>query len=728
MFARLALRRPRAVAAALLLITLLIAALGLPPRIDGDLLNLIPPDDPSAIALQALRDAPGGDGIAIVAFPEGTDLAAAAAALEATPSVRRAFHAPEPDLARRLAALQLDPQAVSDLTVRIQGAMAVPSPLLQARLLSGELLPKPASIYPPGIVVVIPAGPSTDALFCEALLADLEAAAPNATGIDGSHIAVARTGREATADLLSTSGVSLLLVVGILGVMLRSVRAVIALLPPLLLAVVVSLSLVQLINGALNTYTSMGTAILFGLGIDFGIHLMARYRELRGAGDTPEEAVIAAWAEVGPPCVTAALTSAAGFAALMLADFRGISQLGGALALGVMVCLGFMFLLLPILLVRLDPGPVPMPTAEASGGARGMAGLLVLGLLLTALAGTLWPKLTVEYDTSALRNEGFAWAELSEPQRALREQAFPPVVVPVTSPQARAEEHDRLTALVEQGALPHVRGVLSVETLLPADQPERLAALSKLAALHEDPRAATLPAPVREALADLHATDLSVLSEEELPEALRILLGVGSPRVMLLLQGNMRDLRASHELKQELDGVVTGAASEFLTHAILYNLITEDLRRFSLAALAAVLLLVALDLRRVRLVIVAVVGLLGGIVWAGGGMAAADIRINIANIVALPILLGLGVDVVIHLLHRLEATGDVGVALRTSGYAALTSTLTTLAAFIALVAADNRGIRSTGEVISLGMTMVFLATILLVPAGWAVLRRAPRTG
>ncbi len=728
MFARLALRRPRAVAAALLLITLLIAALGLPPRIDGDLLNLIPPDDPSAIALQALRDAPGGDGIAIVAFPEGTDLAAAAAALEATPSVRRAFHAPEPDLARRLAALQLDPQAVSDLTVRIQGAMAVPSPLLQARLLSGELLPKPASIYPPGIVVVIPAGPSTDDLFCEALLADLEAAAPNATGIDGSHIAVARTGREATADLLSTSGVSLLLVVGILGVMLRSVRAVIALLPPLLLAVVVSLSLVQLINGALNTYTSMGTAILFGLGIDFGIHLLARYRELRGAGDTPEEAVIAAWAEVGPPCVTAALTSAAGFAALMLADFRGISQLGGALALGVMVCLGFMFLLLPILLVRLDPGPVPMPTAEASGGARGMAGLLVLGLLLTALAGTLWPKLTVEYDTSALRNEGFAWAELSEPQRALREQAFPPVVVPVTSPQARAEEHDRLTALVEQGALPHVRGVLSVETLLPADQPERLAALSKLAALHEDPRAATLPAPVREALADLHATDLSVLSEEELPEALRILLGVGSPRVMLLLQGNMRDLRASHELKQELDGVVTGAASEFLTHAILYNLITEDLRRFSLAALAAVLLLVALDLRRVRLVIVAVVGLLGGIVWAGGGMAAADIRINIANIVALPILLGLGVDVVIHLLHRLEATGDVGVALRTSGYAALTSTLTTLAAFIALVAADNRGIRSTGEVISLGMTMVFLATILLVPAGWAVLRRAPRTG
>ena len=103
-------------------------------------------------------------------------------------------------------------------------------------------------------------------------------------------------------------------------------------------------------------------------------------------------------------------------------------------------------------------------------------------------------------------------------------------------------------------------------------------------------------------------------------------------------------------------------------------------------------------------------------------MAVADIRINIANIVALPILLGIGVDVVVHLLHRLEATGDVATALRTTGYAALTSTMTTLAAFIALVFAGSRGVRSTGEIIALGLTLVFAAAVVLVPTGWAVLR------
>ena len=654
----------------------------------------------------------------LVALPEDADVAAQAEAMLAQPTVQDVFYELNEDLTARLGALRYDPEDVRDLSVRIQAALAVPSPLVQARLLAGDVLPAPPALSLPEGVVIIPAGPSSDPAFCEALLTDLETAAPGNLGIDGAHIAVARTGREVQGDLRRTAGVSLAMVIGILGLMLRSGRALVALLPPLMLAVVTSLSLVQIINGALNTYTSMGTAILFGLGIDFGIHLMARYRELRGEDRPPEEAAIGAWDEVAPPCIIAALTSAAGFAALMLADFRGISQLGGALALGVLVCLVFMLLLLPILLVRLDPSPITVP--EGGSASPRLGRMLAAGLVLTVLAGALWPRLSVEYDTSAMRQEGFAWAELSEADRTLREQSFSPVIVSVADAAARTAEHQRLQAAVDDGLLPHIRAVLSVDSILPADQPDRLDALSGLASIGDDPRAATLPGAVRAVLTDLRAVNLEPLDEQELPQALKILLGVGAPRVLLLPQGNMRDLRVSHELAEELDGVVENAASEFLTHGTLYDLITGDLIRFAAAALGAVLLILSLDLRRPRLVLTAAVGLLGGIVWAGGGMAIADIRINIANIVALPILLGIGVDVVIHLLHRLEATRDVGLALRTSGYAALTSTLTTLAAFAALLTAGNRGIQSTGEVIAMGLTLVFLAAVVLVPAGWSV--------
>lgn len=722
MLARFALRRPRSVTAALLLLAVVCATLGLPPRIDGDLLNLVPADQPAVVALQALRSGSGGDGLVLVSLPEDADAPALAEAMLASSTVRDVFYQLDDDLAARLAALRYAPQDVRDLTVRIQAALAVPSPLVQARLLAGEVLPEPPALHLPDGVVVIPSGPSSDPVFCEALLSDLETAAPGNLGIDGSHIAVARTGREVEADLRRTAGVSLAMVIGVLGIMLRSARALVALLPPLLLAVTTSLALVQLIHGALNTYTSMGTAILFGLGIDFGIHLMARYRELRGDNRTPEEAAVEAWDEVGPPCVIAALTSAAGFAALMLADFRGISQLGGALALGVLICLAFMLLLLPILLVRLDPGPIAVPAGTTSTPRLG--GLLAFGLVVTVLAGALWPQLSVEYDTSAMRQEGFAWAELSEADRTLREQSFSPVIVSVADAEARTAEHTRLQSAVDDGLLPHIRAVLSVDSILPADQIDRLEALSALAQIGDDPRAATLPGAVRAVLTDLRAVTLEPLDEDELPQALKILLGVGDPRVLLLPQGNMRDLRVSHELAGELDGVVENAASEFLTHGTLYDLITRDLVRFALAALGAVMIILSLDLRRPRLVLTAAAGLLGGIVWAGGGMAIADIRINIANIVALPILLGIGVDVVIHLLHRLETTRDVGLALRTSGYAALTSTVTTLAAFAALLTAGNRGIQSTGEVIAMGLTLVFLAAVVLVPAGWSVTARS----
>jgi hypothetical protein len=89
------------------------------------------------------------------------------------------------------------------------------------------------------------------------------------------------------------------------------------------------------------------------------------------------------------------------------------------------------------------------------------------------------------------------------------------------------------------------------------------------------------------------------------------------------------------------------------------------------------------------------------------------------------------VDVVIHLLHRLKEEGPGGVrrALRTTGVAATISTVTTIASFVALTAAGNRGIQSLGILVVIGLTMVFLASAILLPLGWAagwkVTGRAP---
>ena len=73
--------------------------------------------------------------------------------------------------------------------------------------------------------------------------------------------------------------------------------------------------------------------------------------------------------------------------------------------------------------------------------------------------------------------------------------------------------------------------------------------------------------------------------------------------------------------------------------------------------------------------------------------------------------------------------GGIIRALRTTGIAAVVSTLTTVTSFASLMLAGNRGIRSLGLLVAVGLTMIFVAAALLLPlatsAGWRVQGRAP---
>ena len=78
--------------------------------------------------------------------------------------------------------------------------------------------------------------------------------------------------------------------------------------------------------GYVNLITAFIFAILLGLGIDFGIHFFARYKEEYGLGKSPLEAMVATHVQCGAASIPAAVTTASAFAALSIADFRGFSQ------------------------------------------------------------------------------------------------------------------------------------------------------------------------------------------------------------------------------------------------------------------------------------------------------------------------------------------------------------------------------------------------------------------
>lgn len=761
----------RLVWAVLLTSVVLALGIGFPPKIEPNLLALLPPDQPEAQALRELHASEGGANVVTLAFdgePAVLEpfLGALATELERSERIRFAVHGIDEDLATRLGLLQIDAADVAALSGRMRGALALGpalNPIVTQQLMAmGPVTERieaiitaprslPGSEAGSGRLLVRPVGSSHDPLFSLALMEELEAtvdaALADAPGVSlewigGAYRHNVEDYKGIQQDAWWTGGASLLLVLTVIAFSFRSAKAILLVSVPLLMSLTVTLGLARLLVGSLNTYTSFGSAILAGLGIDFAVHLVGRYRELRADGLQLREAIVSAWDRVGPPCATAALTSSAGFLALSVADFRGFAQLGVLLAAGIMVALSMMVVVLPLLIPVLDArAPLLRGTGQATGQSTSTyalaPGLLMVLVIATGLLGaTRLPKLGWEYDVSALRRDGLAYAELDEEERALARESYSPVVVTFPSAEERAAAVARTEALAADERLPHIERIVSIESVIPADQGERLAALIELQGLLEDPNNRYLPPPLIQRLQPLRGLELAPLTPGDLPAPIRTLLGADQPdthRLLLLPRGNMWDLRQAAALQSEVALAIEEhpAAGEYVALGALYRVMVHDIPIVGLLALVLVTLLTAIDLRRPHWIAGAIGTLLAGLIWAGSALQLSGVRLTMVNIVGIPILLGIGVDVVIHLLHRLAEEGPGGVrrALSTTGIAAAISAVTTILSFCSLTLAGNRGVRSLGMLVVIGLIAVFIASAVVLPtawaAGWRVTGRAP---
>lgn len=159
------------------------------------------------------------------------------------------------------------------------------------------------------------------------------------------------------------------------------------------------------------------------------------------------------------------------------------------------------------------------------------------------------------------------------------------------------------------------------------------------------------------------------------------------------------------------------------TDAPILNLESGDavVRSFRQAcgwALVAITLVLGVLLRSVRDTLLVFVPLLLAGALTGGTMVALGIPFNYANVIALPLLLGIGVDNGIHIVHRARhAAGDDSNPLRSSASrAALLSAITTICSFGSLSFSPHRGTASLGQVLTLGILFTLFTTLVVLPA------------
>jgi hopanoid biosynthesis associated RND transporter like protein HpnN len=144
----------------------------------------------------------------------------------------------------------------------------------------------------------------------------------------------------------------------------------------------------------------------------------------------------------------------------------------------------------------------------------------------------------------------------------------------------------------------------------------------------------------------------------------------------------------------------------------------RSLRQALISALLAIAMLLWLLWRRIGEMLLVLAPLTLGALLTCASMALLGIAFNFANVIVIPLLLGIGVDSGIHLVHRAdaEAAGDPGVLGTTTARAIFYSAITTITSFGALAFASHRGIASLGVMLVVGLFFTLLCTLVVLPA------------
>lgn len=178
------------------------------------------------------------------------------------------------------------------------------------------------------------------------------------------------------------------------------------------------------------------------------------------------------------------------------------------------------------------------------------------------------------------------------------------------------------------------------------------------------------------------------------------------------------------ERLRALDPNVAGTALNLLPHE---RYITDGFRRAAGYSFVLMALAMWLMFRRVGDTLLALLPVVLGSIWMLALMRPLGIQFTAANMVALPLLLGICLDSGVHIVHRsLEGPGAARLEtlVQGTGTAVSVAALTNLMGFAALMAADYRAMQGLGFLLSLGIALSLLASVLVLPALLVVLGRA----
>ena len=582
------------------------------------------------------------------------------------------------------------------------------------------------------------------------------------------------------ADGAVVNGIGTVLVVlFILWMALHSAKIISAVFLNLFIGLSITTAVGLMMVGSLNLL-SIAFAVLFvGLGVDFGIQFSVRYRSERFKSNDLQTALEKAAEYSAIPLSLAAMATAAGFLSFLPTDYKGVSELGKIAGVGMLVAFFSSITVLPALLSLLNP-----PGEKEPVGYAFLAPLdhflekhrvvIIVGTLLVAIAGLpLLYFLRFDFNPINLRSpkvESIAtFLDLrKDPNTGAN------AINVMTNSEADAKKIEARLAQV-----PEVLRVMSLDSFVPEDQPEKLKLIAQGAKVLNpalNPESIDAPPSDAENVEALKGTaenlrkvagdakgpgavasrrladDLSKLaaSNEATRDKIQAIFVTPLKVVLDQLKNSLQaqpvslktlpaDLVNSWKTKDGLmrveaqprgdpndndtlrtfAGAVLAAEPNAIGGPVSILKSGETVVRAfihaGLTALIVISFLLWLTLRRVTDVLLTLVPLLVAGAVTMEICVLIELPLNFANIVALPLLLGVGVAFKIYYVTAWRA-GRTNLLQSSLTRAIFFSALTTATAFGSLWLSSHPGTASMGKLLALSLVTTLAAVLLFQPA------------
>ena len=510
---------------------------------------------------------------------------------------------------------------------------------------------------------------------------------------------------------------------------------------PLLMSLSWTFGVAYLRFETLNLMTSTLGLVLFGLGIDFGIHFFARYTEERATGKSVIDAVETTFTSTGQAIAIGAFTTSAALYVLVVADFRGFSEFGFIAGTGILFALVAMLVVIPALITvfeklkLLDLSSTSSVPAQSSRNGKfpGSGGFVIGSVLAVVAAIVLLPRVEFEYDFGSLEPVYESYNQRRDYVRRVfdnRGQRNPAYIV-VDNPDEVEPILEVLRASIEQDTLtPTVRSIESMQDRFPtrqADQTAKLARLQEIREMLDDPFLSEDDSEDMNRLRRASQTSTPI-NIDDVPDYLKTQFTsksgeIGNFIIIYPLEG-LSDGRKSIAFSEDVgrvettSGAVYHAGSSSLVAADMLKLMQREAPWMVLATFLIVFVLMFVNFRSVQWALLATIPLVVGVLWMLLLMELLGIKLNFYNLIVLPAVLGIGNDAGVHIVHRFreEGLGSIMSVLRSTGEHVTMGSLTTMIGFAGLLLSFHPGLNSIGQLAVAGIGATLVSALFFLPA------------